>query len=197
MTSSIGVFADLVISLVLVAAISSPRLSRLARLLIATSASACAWLLAAALDAQRVPSWTIFAGGAVIAVSIYVMAITLHLWTQEGEAQRGLGLGGNDDEGGPRRGPPDAPRHGGDGNDPSWWPEFARQLAFYVAEPQRENRQPAVLPAEPAPRATASVHGAQDNVGACDGGMSSLGAGAVLGAVDRREHQASDPVVAS
>jgi hypothetical protein len=146
-----GVFADVVILVVLVAALSSPRLSRLARLLIAVSAFACAWLLTAVFGALRAPGWAMFAGGAVIAVSIYVMAITVHLWTQEGEAERGP-RPGDDDEGGPRRGRPDSPRHGGDGNDPSWWPEFERQLAFYVADPDRRNRQPAVLPDEPARR---------------------------------------------
>ena len=111
MISSIGLlagFADGVILLGLVAAIGSPRVSQPARAVIAAFAFACAWLLTAAFDAMRAPGWTMFAGGAVIVVSIFVITVTVHLWTRES------------------------------GGDPSWWPEFEHQLALYVAEREKE-----------------------------------------------------------
>jgi hypothetical protein len=151
----VGVLADLVILLALAAAVTSPRVSIVARPLIAIFALAWAWLLTAALDALRAPSWTILPGGAVIVVSIVVITVTVHLWTQAGDGgESDPGQGGDHGGGGPRRRPPNAPKPRGGGSDPSWWPEFERQLAFYFAERERDKRQPAVLPAEPAPYAT-------------------------------------------
>jgi hypothetical protein len=155
MTSSIalfGVVADVVLLLSLVAAVASPRVSQAARPAIATFAFACAWLVTAGVDAMGAPGWTIFLGGAVIVASIVVLIATLHIWTQGGDvADRGPHRGDGGD--GPRRPRPDAPQRGGGGTDPSWWPAFERQLATYVAEREREKREPAVFPAEPAPRA--------------------------------------------
>lgn len=111
MISSIGllaIFADVAILLGLGAALAGPRVSQLARPLIAAFAFACAWLLTAAFDAMRAPGWTMFAGGAVIVVSVFVITVTVHLWTREADS------------------------------DPSWWPEFEHQLALYVAEQERE-----------------------------------------------------------
>jgi hypothetical protein len=156
MSASVGLlemFADVVILLALAAAVASPRVSGLARPLIAMLVFAGAWLLTAVFGALRAPGWTMFTGGAVIAVSIVVITVTVHRWTQGGDGgdsspgRRGDEHGG----GGPRRCRPDTPQRGGGGSDPSWWPEFERQLAFYVAEREREKRQPAVLTAEPAP----------------------------------------------
>ena len=143
MTSSISVlaaFADGVILLALVAAAASPRVSPLARPLIASFALACAWALTAVFDALRAPGWTMLMGGAVIAVSIMVITVTIHLWTLGGGNESSLGQRGDQGGGGPRRRRPDAPRRGGGGSDPSWWPEFERQLAFYVAVRDREKR---------------------------------------------------------
>lgn len=152
----LGVSGDVVIVLVLAAAVGSPRMSRLARPLIATGAFTCAWLLTAMLDALRAPGWTTLTGGVVIMVSIVVISVTVHLWTQGSEGgERGPGDRGGDG-GGPRHRRPDAPDPRGGGDDPSWWPEFERQVALYVAERERETREPAVDPAEPAPYATAS-----------------------------------------
>jgi hypothetical protein len=140
MTSWIGLlsaFAALVTLLALATAVASPRLSLLARLVIATLAFACAWLSTAVFDAVRAPGWTIFLGAVVILVSIVAIATTLHLWTQEGEGgDGGPGDRGGPGEGGPRRRRPDAPQPGGDDVDPSWWPEFERQLALYLSERQ-------------------------------------------------------------
>ncbi len=140
MTSSIGllsVFADVVILLVLAAAVSSPRVSSLARAMIATFAFACAWLITA-FDAMLAPGWIVFLGVAVIVVSIGLIAATLHIWTQEVDGGgNGAGPRPDDGEGGPGRRRPDAPHHGGGGSDPSWWPEFERQLASYVAKREK------------------------------------------------------------
>lgn len=158
MTSSVGllgVVADVVILLALVAAVASPSVSWLARTLIATFAFVCAWLLTAVFDALGAPGSTIFIGGVVIVVSIVVITVAVHLWTQGGDG----GGGGPEPRadhggGGPPRRRPDAPQHGGGGSNPSWWPEFERELALYVVERERDKRQPAVLSAEPAAYAT-------------------------------------------
>jgi hypothetical protein len=108
--------------------------------------------LAAGFEAIRAPGWTILLGAAVIVVSIAVVTATLHLWTQRGDVgDIGPGAHGG---GGPPRRRPDAPQNGGGGGAPSWWPEFERQFALYVAEREREQRQPAVPPAS---RPTTSV----------------------------------------
>jgi hypothetical protein len=102
MISTIALLAatvDVGILVAPVVAVTSPRTSRLARLVTSTLAFTCAWQ--------------------------------------------------GDYGGGPRRRWPDAPQHGGGGSDPSWWPEFGRQLAFYLKEGETK-RQVAVRPAEPA-----------------------------------------------
>jgi hypothetical protein len=115
------------------------KLSQLARLTIAAAAFVCAWLITAALDAIRAPDWTIFTGGAVIMVSLVAVTATLHLWTQAGNAGEAEPERRNDEGGGgQRRERPDPPHPGGGGTDPSWWPEFERRLALYVAERERE-----------------------------------------------------------
>jgi hypothetical protein len=158
MSASVGLlemFADVVILLALAAAVASPRVSGLARPLMAMLVFAGAWLLTAVFGALRAPGWTMFTGGAVIAVSIVVITVTVHLWTQGGDGgESSPGQRGDHGGGEPRRCRPDAPQRGGGGSGPSWWPDFERQLAFYVAEREREKRQPAVLPAEPASLAT-------------------------------------------
>lgn len=148
-TALLSAFTDVAILMALGAAVASPRVSQLARPVIAAFAFACAWVLNGVAAVMRAPGWTIFLGGAVIVVSILVMIVTVHLWTQEGEGgDGGPGARGGHGGGGPRR-RPDAPQNRGGGSDPSWWPEFDRQLALYVAERERESRAPAALPAEP------------------------------------------------
>jgi hypothetical protein len=103
-------------------------MSQLSRLVIATLAFVCSWLITAAFDALRAPAAAMFVGGAVILLSIAAVIATLHRWARAGDE------GG----GGPRRRSPDHPQPEGGGSDPSWWPEFERQLASYVAEQERE-----------------------------------------------------------
>ena len=154
MTSWLGllsVFADVVILVALAVAAANRKVSHLARPVIATLAFACAWLAAAGFDAAGVRGWTIFLAAAVIVVSIGVLTATLHLWAQGGDGgDIGPGHRGAHGGGGPRRRRPDAPPPGG-GSAPSWWPDFERQLAVYVAE--RESEKPAVVPAEAPPDA--------------------------------------------
>jgi hypothetical protein len=151
----LGALGDALILLALAAAVASSRVSHLARPLLAISAFTCAWLLTAMSDALHAPGWTMLTGGVVIVVSIVVVTATVHRWTQQGDgSDTGPGLPGNDGGGGPRRRRPDAPKRGDGGNDPSWWPEFERQLGFYIAEREREAEPPAMLPAEPAPAQT-------------------------------------------
>ena len=159
MTSWVGLsaaFVNVVVLLGLAAAAVGPRLSRLARLMISTFAFVCVWLITAAFDALRAPDWTMFMGGAVIVVSIVVVIATLHRWTQAGDlGETQAARRGDEGGGGPRRHGPDAPQPGGGNSDPSWWPEFERRLSSYVAERQRENRPPVLLPAAPSPHGNA------------------------------------------
>jgi hypothetical protein len=138
----LGVYADVVIMLSLAAAFASSRVSQLARSVIATGAFACAWLTTAVLGAARSPAWTVVASGAVIVVSVLAVTATVHLWTQESDSgENEPEHPGNGGGGGPRRRRPDAPLHGG-GDGPSWWPEFERQLALYVAESEERVGNP-------------------------------------------------------
>ena len=114
----LGVFADLVILLTLGASVTSPRVSQLARPVIAVFAFMCAWLSTALAFALRGPGWITFMGAAVIVVSILVVTVTVHVWTQARDV--GPGRLGDHGGGGPRRGRPDAPQHGDGGGDPSW-----------------------------------------------------------------------------
>jgi len=142
--------ADVVILVALAALAVSRKVSPLARLVVATFAFACAWLVAAGFEAGQAPGWTMLLGGAVVVVSIVVITATLHVWTQAGDGgDAGSGDRGTHGGGGPRRRRPGAPQPGGGGGAPSWWPEFERQLALYVAERESMGQQPAVLPAEP------------------------------------------------
>lgn len=140
MASSIAplsLFADVVLCLTLAMTLVNPKVSLLARPAIATFVLASAWLITAVVDAVGAPRWTIFLGGGVIVVSLVVVLATLHSWTQAGDA---AARGGDQGGGGVRRPRPDAPQPGGD---PSWWPEFERELAVYVAE--RQQREPTTL----------------------------------------------------
>ena len=142
MTSSIGLlaaFGNIVVLLALVAAVARPRVSHLARLVIATLAFAFAWLMTAVCAATRTPDWTMFMGGAVLVMSIVVVIASLHLWTLVGDgAASRPARRGDEGGGGPQRQWPDAPRHGGGGSEPSWWPEFERRLAAYIGEREVE-----------------------------------------------------------
>lgn len=150
----LGASANVSILLALGAALASPRRSHVARPLVATLALACAWLLTAVLYALRADRWTVILGGGVIVASVVAALVTVHLWTQAGAGsesdprQRGDGGGP-----GPRRGRPEAPKPGGDGGEPGWWPEFERQLASYAAERGRATGERAVrrAPSTPAP----------------------------------------------
>jgi hypothetical protein len=89
-----------------------------------------------------------FMGGAVVVVSIVVLEVILHRWAQAADADETHSEGRDDEDGGgpPRRDWPDRPRPGGGEGDPSWWPEFERRFASYVAEREADNRRPAALP---------------------------------------------------
>jgi hypothetical protein len=100
----LNAFTDVVILAALALVVTSRRVSQLAQLLIATLAFVCAWLVAAGFDAMGARGWTIFLGAAVIVASIGMITASLHLWTQA------------------------------DDGAPSWWPDFERQFAEYVAE---------------------------------------------------------------
>lgn len=139
----LGVFASVVGLLALACAIALRRLTRLACLMIAIFTFVGAWLITATLDAVRAPDWTMFTGASAIMVSIVAAVVTLHRWTQAGEAGETQPEQRDDDAGGgPRRRWPDTPQPGGGGSDPNWWPGFERRFAVYVAEREIETRPP-------------------------------------------------------
>ena len=73
MTFSIGLaaaFVNVVVLMMLAAASVSPRVSQVARLVIAILAFAFAWLTTVAFYATRSPDWTTLIAGAVIVVSM-------------------------------------------------------------------------------------------------------------------------------
>src|SRR5690348_5771244 len=109
----LSLFYDVLILCALGAALASPRMSTLARPVVATFAFLCAWLATAAFDAMRAPLWTIFLGVALMVVGLVVIAITLHAWTQQNDD--GEGGAGDDGPGGPGWAPPVSPRGGGSG----------------------------------------------------------------------------------
>ncbi len=77
-------------------------------------------------------------GCAVIAASIVVIVVTLHIWTQAGAGPEGGG-GQRRNEGGAV-----PPQPGSGGTGPGWWPEFERQFASYLGDRDRERQPPAV-----------------------------------------------------
>jgi hypothetical protein len=154
MTPSIallGLSAQVVILLALVAAVASPRASQPARAMSATFAFTCAWLLTAVLGGLRAPGWTMLTGGTVIVVSIGVITVTVHVWTQEAGRGSGPGRRANGGGGGPPGRRPDPPQPGDGGQEPSWWAEFEREVAFYVAERESEKQRSAVTRCAAAP----------------------------------------------
>jgi hypothetical protein len=142
--------ADLMVLLGWAAAVASPRLSKLARPVIATFAFTCAWLNSAVFDAMLAPGWTIYSWvGAVIVARIVVITGTAHLWTQRSDGGNSAGHRDAHGADGPRRHPPHGPQHGGGVTAAGWWPEFERQLALYVAKRESDARRPVVLAVEP------------------------------------------------
>jgi hypothetical protein len=144
MTPSIpvlGLAAQVLILLALVAGVVNPRASQLTRAMIATFAFTCAWLVTAVLGGLGAPGWTMLTGGAVIVVSIGAITVTVHVWTREAGGESGPGRRGNGGGGAPPGRRPDPPQLGDCGQDPGWWPEFERQVASYVAEREREKQR--------------------------------------------------------
>lgn len=130
-----AVFGNVLVLLVLAVAAAGPRLSPLGRLMFSSLAFISAWLMNAAFDTEPAPDWMLIMGGAVTVVSVVVVIALLHRWTQAAEVgETQPARRGDEGGGGPRRHLPDAPKPGGGDSDPSWWPEFERQLSVYAAE---------------------------------------------------------------
>ena len=119
--------------LVLWTALAGRRVPRLARPFVAcggVSGAFGAWI---AVLVVRGPSWMVAVTAGFIALSSAAMALAIHVVTREEED----GGGGGDVGGG--RGPvPEPPRDGGGDLEPTWWPEFERQLTSYLASHERE-----------------------------------------------------------
>jgi|GEM_PF-1825736 len=116
--------------------------SRRARLPISLLGFACAWALVLLLAWTHAPNWGMVAGAGSIAISI-VLVITFAQLSVGGEG--GDGGNGEDADGGLGRPSPDRPTGGGGPAEPSWWPEFERELRRYMSE-QETPRTPAGSP---------------------------------------------------
>jgi hypothetical protein len=101
---------------------------RQARFPLAIMSFASAWTLAFMMAESRPASWRGVASTLAIVVSLVLLiAVGQQAMPSDGEG------GDSDSDGGPGRRPPDRPNDGGGPADPSWWPEFERELARYVA----------------------------------------------------------------
>jgi hypothetical protein len=88
------------------------------------------------LAAVHAPAWTMVATCGAIAISI-VLAVTVVSLRNRGD---GGESGGEDEDGGLGRRPPERPSGGGGPAEPSWWPEFERELRRYMEERRRTTR---------------------------------------------------------
>lgn len=94
---------------------------RRARVPLTLVSFACAWILAF-----------------LTAVSLALLIASARRSTP---GDSGEGGSDSDGDGGLGRRPPDRPTGGGGPADPSWWPEFERSLARYMAQQERTKAQ--------------------------------------------------------
>lgn len=108
-------------------------MSQISRPLVAAFSLVGLWFLAMVLETLRVPVWALVMNGGLLLVNVIVLTAAIHDVTRQQYHQDG--------DGGlpPRR--PDLPDPGG-GGEPTWWPEFERALAKYLAEDERPQPVP-------------------------------------------------------
>lgn len=140
MNGSLATLAAIVTALVTVAlwaTVVVGRVPRATRMPLALCSFISAWGLCFLLIKLHFPGWTWFAATLAVITSIVVLiaAAQFSLPRDAGE-----GSGDEGDGGSPLRRPPEPPTDGGGPADPSWWPEFERDLALYMAERERGKR---------------------------------------------------------
>ena len=133
------VFADLLILAALFAAVTRSAVAAPIRAFLAGLSCLAAWAIAMVLEALRSPAWLLAITGAVILLSLAAVIATVHQATRPDQ-----GDDPSDGRSEPDSPGPSSPSRNGDGDEPSWWPEFERQFAAHVRQTERrESRQPA------------------------------------------------------
>lgn len=128
------------------ASVISGRSAGTVRIALALAAFASAWALCFLLARLHAPTWAGLCGGASVVVSLFAVIAAAQLSLPNGRGSGPDDAGG----GGGNRPPPDRPPDGDGPADPSWWPQFERDLARYLAEqPRQAPKSPAVAPNEP------------------------------------------------
>lgn len=110
---------------------------RAARVPLALSAFGGAWGLSFLMLKLHYPPWAIWPGAAAVFISI-VLLVPVAQMSSSDDAGNG---GEESDDGGGGTRPPDRPTDGGGPAEPSWWPEFEQDLAGYLAERERAERE--------------------------------------------------------
>lgn len=133
--SAVAALADAVVMVALWALVLVRRVPRVARLPLAMLSFGSAWMLCFTSTRSHFPKWTWL--GSVVAIlislTLLIVAAQMSLPSDSG--------GGEEGDGGLPRPEPDPPTDGGDPAEPSWWPEFQHDLARYVAERDRRERE--------------------------------------------------------
>lgn len=143
MSGSVATLVPLVAAVVTVAlwVVVLLRLAhRAARLPLALTAFASAWSTCFVLLKTQAPHWTILPGAALVLGGIVVVVVAGQTSLPHDAGDDGSDDGGTGG-GGPGRRPPDRPTGGGDPAEPSWWPQFERDLARYVAQREHDERR--------------------------------------------------------
>lgn len=112
-------------------------MAQIVRPLVALFSLIALWFAAMILEALQVPAWGIAMIGGVLLVNLVVLTALLYHATREPSDRHG--------DGGLPAPRLDLPEPGG-GGEPSWWPELERDLQQYLAEHERNDRQPERVP---------------------------------------------------
>ena len=110
---------------------------RTARMPLALTAFASAWALCCMMLWLHFPRWTVSVATADVLISI-ILLVPVAQMSLSGD--RGSGGEEGDDGGGGTR-PPDRPTDGNGPAEPSWWPAFEEDLASYLGERARAERE--------------------------------------------------------
>lgn len=106
-------------------------MSEITRPLVTAASLLVLWFLAMVLEALGVPVWAMAMVAGLLLANLIAVTYSIHQVTRERDRPGGDGR---------RPDHPDTPGPGG-GGDPSWWPEFERELTDYVAEREQGERR--------------------------------------------------------
>jgi hypothetical protein len=109
---------------------------------VALTAFASAWGLCYLMLRLRFPTWATVPGTAAVLISMVLVVAVAQISLREDAG----GEGTEGDDGGGGMQPPDRPIDRGGPAEPSWWPEFERDLADYLVERERAQWKNPVAP---------------------------------------------------